>query len=165
MKQQKQNSIDRPATGIATDPSASIGGTPNLPSGTKIVHTSEMLSQGGRQGMVEAPNGALTVELGEKGEDPVTPETLFAGAYAACFHGALLGAATRAHLMIPGSTVIGRVALLENEQGGWRLGVKLRASLPGIDRHQAEKLMHQAHQTCPYSQATRGNIEVVLALD
>ncbi|MFT3784426.1 MAG: Ohr family peroxiredoxin [Nibricoccus sp.] len=146
----------RTATSISTSPPALTG---------KVVHTSEMISQGGRDGTVEAPNNKLRLQLEKNGESPVTPEMLFAGAYASCYHGALLNAATRAHLMVPGSTVIARVTLHESEQGSYYLSVELRASLPGIDRSQAERLMHQAHKTCPYSQATRGNIDVFLVLD
>lgn len=165
MKSQNQNSSEKLPTEVASIPYAVDGRMPTLARSIKVVHVSEMISQGGREGRVEAPDAALTVDLGKKGEGSVTPETLFAGAYAACFHGALLSAATRAHLMVPGSTVIARVAVHENQQSAWHLAVELRASLPGIDRHQAQKLMHQAHQTCPYSQATRGNIDVILTLD
>jgi Ohr subfamily peroxiredoxin len=124
-----------------------------------------MISQGGREGSIEAPNNRLMLHFDKSGKDALTPEMLFAGAYAACYHGALLHAATRSHHVITGSTVIAKVTLNENAQGGYYLSVELRASLPGLSRSEGEQLMHQAHQTCPYSQATRGNIDVTLRFD
>lgn len=133
---------------------------------TRNVHTSEMISQGGRRGRVDAPHNRLSVQFeNNNGDSSVTPELLFAGAYAACFHGALLNAATRAHQMVSGTTVIARVSLREDEKGGFYLAVELRASIPGVTRSDGERLLHLAHQTCPYSKATRGNIDVTLALD
>jgi len=132
----------------------------------KTIHIAEMIAQGGRDGRVEAPDGAFAVDLSsDEQRDSVTPEHLFAGAYAACFLGALKNAMEKAHLKAEGVTVIGRAHLEEDDRGGWRLNVDLRAALPGIKRSDAEHVMNLAHQTCPYSKATRGNINVNLSFD
>lgn len=143
----------------------STGVPTQQPRTVRVVHVSEMVSQGGREGRIDAPNNRLSLQLEKSGDSTLNPELLFAGAYAACFHGALLNAATRGHYMVPGTTVIARVFLREDEQGGYNLAVELRASIPGVARSDAERLLHQAHQTCPYSKALRGNVEVTLRLD
>ena len=132
----------------------------------KTIHIAEMIAQGGREGTVEAPDGAFSVELA-KDEQPgsVTPEHLFAGAYASCFLGALKNAMEKAHIKAEGVTVVGRAHLEEDNSGGYQLNVDLRASLPGVKSSDAEHVMNLAHQTCPYSKATRGNIKVNLSFD
>lgn len=133
----------------------------------KTIQVAEVISQGGRQGKVESPEGGFSADFAARGEqmDGVTPEHLFAGAYAACFHSALLSHAERGHFHIVGSTVTGRVALAENDRGEYELRIELRAALPGVARSDAEHLLHQAHATCPYSKAVRGNVNVQLTLD
>lgn len=132
----------------------------------KTIHIAEMTAEGGRDGRVEAPDGAFSVEL-SSGEQPeaVTPEHLFAGAYAACFLGSLKNHAEKAHLKIEEPTVVGRAHLEEDDRGEYQLHVDLRASLPGLSESDAEHLLNLAHQTCPYSKATRGNITVNLSFD
>lgn len=95
----------------------------------------------------------------------VTPEHLFASAYAACFSSAVAGAAERAHRKIPGLGVTANVALREENHGDLTLAIELRAAMPGVARSDAEHLLHLAHQTCPYSKALRGNAQVTLTLD
>lgn len=132
----------------------------------KTIHTAEMIAQGGRDGTVEAPDGGFSVRLStDEQQGSVTPEHLFAGAYAACFLGALKNAATTAHLPTEGMTIVARANLDEDNRGGWRLNVELRAATPGISGTDAQHIMNLAHQTCPYSKATRGNINVTLAFD
>jgi lipoyl-dependent peroxiredoxin len=132
----------------------------------KTVHIAEVLSEGGRTGKIESSNGKLSVHLSmDHGPSSVTSEDLFAGAYASCFLGALLAAAEKAHQPVKGATLKALVHLDEDNAGGWQLAVELRATLPGIGRSDAEKLLHQAHTTCPYSKATRGNVTVKLTLD
>ncbi len=132
----------------------------------KTIHTAEMIAQGGRDGTVEAPDGGFSVRLStDEQQGSVTPEHLFAGAYASCFLGALKSAATTAHLPTEGLTVVARANLDEDNRGGWRLNVELRAATPGISETDAQHIMNLAHQTCPYSKATRGNINVTLAFD
>lgn len=132
----------------------------------KTIHIAEMIAQGGRNGTVEAPDGNFRVELSTD-EQPgsVTPEHLFAGAYGACYLGALLNAAERAHVKVEGVTLVARAHLEEDERGGYKLNVELRASMPGVPASDGQHIMNLAHQTCPYSKATRGNINVTLAFD
>jgi lipoyl-dependent peroxiredoxin len=132
----------------------------------KTIHIAEMIAQGGRDGKVEAPDGGFSVDLSsDEREGSVTPEHLFAGAYAACFLGALKNQMEKAHLKAEGVTVVGRAHLEEDSKGGWQLNVDLRAALPGIKRSDGEHVMNLAHQSCPYSKATRGNIKVNLSFD
>ena len=132
----------------------------------KTIHTAEMIAEGGRDGRVDAPDGALSVELSSAEREGVaTPEHLFAGAYAACFLSALKSHAEKAHLKTEGFTVVGRAHLDEDDRGGYQLHVDLRAALPGISGSDAKHIMNLAHQTCPYSKATRGNIIVNLSFD
>jgi osmotically inducible protein OsmC len=132
----------------------------------KTIHIAEMIAQGGRDGRVEAPQGNFSVQLSSNEQrDSVTPEHLFAGAYGSCFLGALNNAAEKAHIKVTGVTVVARAHLEEDARGGYQLNVDLRATLPGVKDSDAEHLMNLAHQTCPYSKATRGNINVTLSFD
>jgi osmotically inducible protein OsmC len=133
----------------------------------KTIHVAEMVAEGGRDGKVEAPDGSFSVALlSDEQPASLTPEHLFAGAYAACFLSAVKHAAERSHIeLAAGSVVTGRAHLEETPSGVYQLGIDLRATLPGLGRSEAQHLMNLAHQTCPYSQATRGNISVTLALD
>lgn len=132
----------------------------------KTIHIAEMIAQGGRDGSVEAADGDFRVEL-SSGEEPgsVTPEHLFAGAYGACYLGALQNAAERAHITLRGVTLTARAHLDEDDRGGYNLSVELRAAIPGVSESDAKHVMNLAHQTCPYSKATRGNINVTLEFD
>jgi osmotically inducible protein OsmC len=132
----------------------------------KTVHIAEMIAQGGRDGKVESAEGGFSVDLSSENEQgAVTPEHLFAGAYAACFLGAVKNAAETAHLPTEGSTVVAKAHLEEDDRGSYRLMVELRAALPGVDAADAQHVLNLAHQTCPYSKATRGNINVTLSFD
>jgi Ohr subfamily peroxiredoxin len=132
----------------------------------KTIHIAEVIAQGGRDGTVESPDDSFSVNLSsDETSGSVTPEHLFAGAYAACFLGSLKNHAEKAHHPTDGFTVVGRGHLEEDDRGGYRLNVDLRASMPGIGDADAEHLMNLAHQTCPYSKATRGNIAVNLSFD
>lgn len=123
----------------------------------------EVASHRGRDGIVESSDGALRFDLAE--ERAPSPEHLFAAAYAACFHSALRHAAQTAHADISGSSVIARVGLADEESGGSRLTVELRAAIPGVSKDDGDRLLRQAHATCPYSRAVRGNIDVKLSTD
>lgn len=124
-----------------------------------------MMSDGGRHGAVEVPDGDFRVSFREQNGATLTPEHLFAGAYAACFYSAVENAAERAHVQIPGLSIIANVALEEDAHGDWNLGVELRAAMPGVARKDAEHLLHLAHTSCPYSKAMRGRATVKLTLD
>src|SRR5438105_4572695 len=100
----------------------------------KTIHIAEMIAQGGRDGTVDSPDGSLSLELSsDENSDSITPEHLFAGAYAACFLGALKNAAEKAHIALEGETVVGRAHLDEDERGQYNLAIDLRATLPGVN--------------------------------
>jgi osmotically inducible protein OsmC len=136
----------------------------------KTLFTAESISKGGRSGTIKTPDGIPIVNLGnplERGGEKCgpSPELLFAGAYSACFHGALGNAAKTLGTPVTDSTVRALVSLIEDDQGGYRIGVELHARLPGIPRAQAERIMEEAHKTCPYSKALRGDTSVKLTVD
>jgi osmotically inducible protein OsmC len=136
----------------------------------KTLFTSEVISKGARSGSVHAPDGLLDVILGNPLEEGIekrgpNPETLFAGAYSACYHGALVNAAERLSIPIHDTTVRAVVSLIEEDNGGYRLDVELHALLPGVAPDDATKIMEDAHATCPYSKALRGDAAVTLVVD
>lgn len=136
----------------------------------KTLFTAEAISKGGRSGTIQTPDGLLEVTLGNPLQPGIerrgpNPELLFAGAYSACYHGALGNAAKKFGTHVEDSTVRALVSLIEDDQGGFRLAVALHAHLPGIDRAQVQRIMEAAHQTCPYSKALRGDTAVTLVVD
>ena len=137
---------------------------------TKILYTSEATAQGGRGGHVRTSDGRLDLpldvpaEMGGPGGLGTNPEQLFAAGYAACFQSALMHVAATQRLAIPRSKLIARVGIGPADEGGFSLAVELDLEAPGLDRGQASTLMEQAHELCPYSRATRGNIDVVLSV-
>lgn len=133
------------------------------------LYTAEALSTGdGRNGHVAAGDGLLDVdvrtpvEMGGAG-GALNPELLFAAGYAACFHSALLGVARREKVQIHDTSVGSRVNLVRTETG-LTLAVELEVVIPDLPRAQAQALADGAHQMCPYSNATRGNIEVTVTV-
>jgi lipoyl-dependent peroxiredoxin len=135
----------------------------------KVLYTAEATVTGGRaNGHGKTSDGALEVDLkmpvelgGEGGA--TNPEQLFAVGYAACFEGALGAVGRRMELDASDATIDSKVNLLPNGQGGFELSVQLDVTLPSIeDQEKAIALVSAAHQVCPYSNATRGNIEVGL---
>jgi Ohr subfamily peroxiredoxin len=136
----------------------------------KTLFTSDAVSLGGRSGTVKSSDGLLDFALGNPLEPGIetrgpNPEHLFAGAYAACFHGALLNAAERLDEAVKDTSVRAEVRLIEDDQGGYRLEVDLHAKLPGLDDGRAMRIMEEAHKTCPYSKALRGDTSVELIVD
>ena len=136
----------------------------------KTLFTAEAISKGGRSGTIRNPDGLLEVTLGnplEKGIEKrgPNPELLFAGAYSACYHGALVNAAKKLGTPATDSTVRALVSLVEEDGGGYRLAVELLAQLPGIEPAQTERILAEAHLTCPYSKALRGTAAVNLVVD
>ncbi|MGW4060359.1 organic hydroperoxide resistance protein [Amycolatopsis sp. NPDC004747] len=135
----------------------------------QAIYTAVATARGdGRNGEVTSSDGvideslAIPKEMGGPGGDKTNPEQLFAAGYSACFHSALQLVARQAKVTLTGSTVTAEVSVLKQEVG-FGLGVALNVSLPGLEQGQADKLVEQAHQVCPYSNATRGNIEVALS--
>jgi len=131
------------------------------------IYTAEALSTGaGRNGHVTTPDGILDLdvrapkEMGGPG-DAANPELLFAAGYAACFHSALLGAARTQKVEVHDTTVGARVQIGKTD-GGFGLAVELEVVIPDLPHDQAQQLADAAHAACPYSNATRGNIDVVV---
>lgn len=136
----------------------------------KTLFTAEAISKGGRSGTVKSPDGLLDITLGnplEKGIETrgPNPEHLFASAYSACYHGALVNAAKKLGTPIQDSTVRAVVSLIEDENEGFVHAIELHAYIPDVDRDQAQHMMKIAHQTCPYSKAMRGEASVSLIVD
>jgi osmotically inducible protein OsmC len=132
------------------------------------LYTAKATSSGnGRQGHVESSDGKLVTdlsvpkEMGGAGGDGTNPEQLFAAGYSACFHSALQLVARKEKVKIEGSSVTAEVGIGPDGQG-YGLSVELVVDLPGVEAATAEKLAAAAHQVCPYSNATRGNIDVQL---
>jgi Ohr subfamily peroxiredoxin len=136
----------------------------------KTLYTTTAVATGdGRNGHVSSLDGHLDTpvrtpkELGGTGE-ATNPEQLFAAGYAACFHSALKLVAAKSGADTSDSEVVADVSLGALQSGGFGLAAQIEVSLPALDRETAEALVAQAHQVCPYSNATRGNIEVTLAV-
>ena len=108
---------------------------------------------------------AIPKELGGPGGLATNPEQLFAAGYAACFESAIRFAAREEKVSVNGSSVTARVGIGPNESGGFELSVELHARLPEVERERAERLVARAHEICPYSNVTRGNIDVQIVVD
>ncbi|MCG2580274.1 MAG: organic hydroperoxide resistance protein [Marinobacter sp.] len=123
---------------------------------------------GGRDGRAVSSDGVLDVELatptelGGAGGKGTNPEQLFAAGYSACFIGAMKFVAGRDKLNMPEDASIEGVVGIGQIPGGFGIEVELRISLPGMDEATAKQLIDEAHKVCPYSNATRGNIDVTL---
>jgi lipoyl-dependent peroxiredoxin len=136
----------------------------------KVLYTAHAHVTGGRDGHGRSADGELEVELRRPKElggtgGGTNPEELFAVGYAACFESALGGVARRRHLDAGEVTIDSAVSLLPTGDGGFKLAVVLDVSLPSVsDQDTAAQLVRDAHQVCPYSNATRGNIDVDLLL-
>jgi Ohr subfamily peroxiredoxin len=134
----------------------------------QILYTAEATAWGGREGRAASSDGNLDVqlvvpkELGGPGGQGTNPEQLFAAGYAGCFHSALKLVAKGAGVDVSESAITIRVGLGPNDGGGFGLAVEIDAELPDVDKATAEGLLAKAHEVCPYSNATRGNVEVKL---
>jgi lipoyl-dependent peroxiredoxin len=131
----------------------------------KVVYTAEATVTGGREkGHGKTTDGALDVQLRPPTEGGGTnPEQLFAVGYAACFEGALNVAARRAKAEVGDASIDSKVSLITTEDRGFNVAVQLDVTLPQVeDAEQAKEIVAAAHQICPYSNATRGNVEVTL---
>lgn len=130
----------------------------------KVLYTGKTHTTGGRDGASRSNDGCLDVKLSSPGSSrPGTnPEQLFAAGWSACFIGAIGKAASERKVILPADLTVDAEVDLGNGAGGYFLGARLNVSMPGIDRDTAQALVDRAHQTCPYSKATRGNIEVAI---
>ncbi len=137
-----------------------------------VKYRTEATATGGRDGRAKTADGSLDVklttpkELGGGGGEGNNPEQLFAAGYAACFLGAMKAAARQGGGDMPkvpdDAAVTATVGIGPRSEGGFGIDVQLDVALPGVPREQAQALVGKAHQICPYSNATRGNVPVRL---
>jgi Ohr subfamily peroxiredoxin len=136
----------------------------------KVVYRAQATATGGRDGRAVSSDGALDVKLtvpkdmGGPGGDGSNPEQLFAAGYSACFLGALKLVASREKVNLPADTNIQGSVGIGPIPTGFGIEVELKISAPGVDRAQLQDLVDKAQIVCPYSNATRGNIDVTLTL-
>jgi osmotically inducible protein OsmC len=135
------------------------------------LYTAVASAHGGRTGHVESDDGliamtlAMPTALGGPGGNGTNPEQLFAAGYSACFESALLLVARTQKVAVQDVVITAQVTIGKPDGGGFGLSVELHGKLPGLEKSAAQALMEAAHQVCPYSRATRGNIPVKLVVD
>ena len=136
----------------------------------KVLYTATATSTGGRAGTSRTPDGTLQLtlstpkELGGAGGAGTNPEQLFAAGYSACFIGAMKAVGGMQKIKVPDDVSITAQVGIGPIPGGFGIQVAMQISVPGFSREDAEKLVAAAHQVCPYSNATRGNIDVTLTV-
>lgn len=137
----------------------------------KVLYTAQATATGGRDGRAESSDGALNIaltrprELGGNGAAGTNPEQLFAAGYSACFLGALQFVAGKEKIVLPADSKIqGRVGI-GPVPTGFAIEAELRISVPGLPHEKVQELVEKAHIVCPYSNATRGNIDVKLIVE
>ena len=136
----------------------------------KTLYTIGATAKGGREGHVKSDNGVLDLEvrhpkaLGGANDDFANPEMLFAAGYSACFDSALNRVIKLSKIETGETTVTAKVGIGQIENGGFGLEVELHANIPGVSIEEAQSLIEKAHQVCPYSNATRGNIDVKISV-
>jgi Ohr subfamily peroxiredoxin len=131
-----------------------------------VLYTGKTHTTGGREGAARSSDGRLDIQLsppGSRGQG-TSPEQLFAAGWSACFIGAMGLAAREQKVALPADTAVNAEVDLGTGEGGYSLQARLNVSLPGVSAEVAQKIVDAAHQTCPYSKATRGNIDVEIAL-
>ncbi|MBB3879047.1 organic hydroperoxide resistance protein [Sphingomonas pseudosanguinis] len=139
--------------------------------GVKAIYKTKATATGGRDGAARSEDGSVDVklvvpkEMGGPGGEGANPEKLFAAGYSACFLGAMKAVSGKEGVKVPqDATVTAEIGFGPRDEGGYGITADLTVNLPGVDRADAERLMHAAHQVCPYSNATRGNVDVGLTL-
>jgi len=136
----------------------------------KILYRAKATSTGGRDGKSASSDGILSVklttpkELGGGGGEGSNPEQLFAAGYSACFIGAMKFVAMQEKKKLPDATSITGIVGIGPVPGGFGLEVELQISAPGMDKAEVEAIVQKAHGVCPYSNATRGNVQVTLTV-
>ncbi|SHE93245.1 organic hydroperoxide resistance protein [Chryseobacterium takakiae] len=136
----------------------------------KTLYTTKVTATGGRNGHVKSDNGVLDLDvkmpkaLGGANDDFTNPEMLFAAGYSACFDSALNRVISLSKTQTGETTVTAEVSIGQIENGGFGLAVQLDVNIPGVSLEEAQSLTEKAHQICPYSNATRNNIEVKLSV-
>lgn len=141
-----------------------------MASPTTVLYTAHATATGGREGRAVSSDNVLDIklstprELGGAGGDGTNPEQLFAAGYSACFIGAMKAVSAREKIKLPAEPTIEGSVGIGQIPGGFGLAVELKIAVPGMEREQLQALVDAAHQVCPYSNATRGNIDVTLTL-
>jgi len=132
----------------------------------KVLYTAKTHTTGGRDGASRSSDGRLDVKLSSPGTpgNGTNPEQLFAAGWSACFEGAMGLAARKMRITLPADLTIDAEVDLCLTDGAYFLQARLNVSLPGLEREAAQALTDAAHQTCPYSKAIRGNVDVVINL-
>ena len=132
----------------------------------KVLYTAHAHTTGGRDGASRTDDGRLDVKLSSPGTSGTgtNPEQLFAAGYSACFIGAMKAVAAKQKITLPADLAVDAEVDLGPVGQAYGIAVRMKVSLPGMDRAAAQALVDTAHQVCPYSNATRGNIDVTLTL-
>ena len=136
----------------------------------KTLYTTKATATGGRNGQAKSENGIINLEvrhpkgLGGANDDFANPEMLFAVGYAACFDSALNLVIKKDNIQTGITSVTAQVSIGQTETGGFGLEAELHATIPGVTMEIAQSLIEKAHQVCPYSNATRGNMAVKLTV-
>ncbi len=132
----------------------------------KVLYTAKVHTTGGRDGNARSDDGRLEVQLSSPGTagTGTNPEQLFAAGYSACFIGAMKAVAARTKAALPADLAVDAEVDLGPAGSAYGIAARLNVSLPGMDRAAAQQLLDAAHQVCPYSNATRGNIDVTITL-
>ena len=132
----------------------------------KVVYTARTRTTGGREGQSRSDDGRLQVKLDRPGTEGsgTNPEQLFAAGWSACFEGAMAVAAGKRKVKLPADTTLDAEIDLRSGDGGYSLAARLKVRIPGMDTATAQAIVDDAHQICPYSKATRGNIDVTISL-
>ncbi|RUM26840.1 organic hydroperoxide resistance protein [Rhizobium vallis] len=130
----------------------------------KVLYTGKTHTTGGRDGASHSDDGELNIKLSPPGSSRAgtNPEQLFAAGWSACFIGAIGFAAANQKVKLPADLAVDAEIDLGTGNGGYFLQARLKVSMPGIEADVAKAIIEEAHQTCPYSKATRGNIDVDL---
>ncbi|WP_068776007.1 organic hydroperoxide resistance protein [Paenibacillus sp. FJAT-26967] len=135
----------------------------------KTMYTTSATAENGRKGRVATPDGKLDLqlsmpkEMGGDGGPGTNPEQLFASGYSACFLSAVELVAKKKGIPVDNGKLTAEISIGKNDDGSLQLAAKLQLSVPGLEQSQIEELLQEAHQVCPYSRATRNNIDVELA--
>jgi lipoyl-dependent peroxiredoxin len=132
----------------------------------KVLYTAKTRTTGGREGASRSDDGRLEIKLSSPGAkgNGTNPEQLFAAGWSACFEGAMQVAAKKMKVALPAETAIDAEVDLNLNGAGYFLRARLNVSVPGVARDVAQAIVNEAHQLCPYSKATRGNIDVAINL-
>lgn len=132
----------------------------------KVLYTAKTHTTGGRDGASRTSDGRLDIKLSSPGKaaSGTNPEQLFAAGWSACFMGAMGLVARKMKITLPADTAIDAEVDLGTTGDAYFIGARLNVSLPGLEREVAQAVVDAAHQACPYSKATRGNIDVVINL-